>query len=99
MGQAVWEGAHVLQFICALARGMGQPQRATNVSGGDQVGYGIDGGRLSIETAAGEPAGPSNCRSSMSPRIRRLKLDHERIMLRFAVSPVIRITGTSGLPP
>jgi len=34
-----------------------------------------------------------------SPRTRRLKLDHETLMQRFAGSPVISITGTAGLPP
>ena len=34
-----------------------------------------------------------------SPRIRRLKLDYETLTSRFAYSPVIRITGTAGLPP
>jgi ubiquitin-protein ligase len=34
-----------------------------------------------------------------SPRIRRLKLDHETLTRRFAGSPVIAITGAAGLPP
>lgn len=34
-----------------------------------------------------------------SPRTRRLKLDHETLLRRFASSPVIKITGTAGLPP
>ena len=34
-----------------------------------------------------------------SPRTRRLKLDYETLTQRFAGSPVIRITGTAGLPP
>jgi ubiquitin-protein ligase len=34
-----------------------------------------------------------------SPRIRRLKLDHETLQRRFADSSVIRIVGTAGLPP
>ena len=34
-----------------------------------------------------------------SPRIRRLKLDHETLTRRFTDSSVIRITGTAGLPP
>src|ERR1700758_4106721 len=34
-----------------------------------------------------------------SPRTRRLKLDHETLLRRFANSAVIRISGTAGLPP
>lgn len=34
-----------------------------------------------------------------SPRTRRLKLDYDTLMRRFADSSVIRITGTAGLPP
>lgn len=34
-----------------------------------------------------------------SPRIRRLKLDHDQLLKRFAGWPLIRITGTAGLPP
>jgi ubiquitin-protein ligase len=34
-----------------------------------------------------------------SPRTRRLKTDHERIVRRFADWPVIQITATAGLPP
>ena len=34
-----------------------------------------------------------------SPRTRRLKLDHETLLRRFANSSVIRISGTAGLPP
>jgi ubiquitin-protein ligase len=35
----------------------------------------------------------------ISPRIRRLKLDHELLVYRFAGWPLIHITGTAGLPP
>jgi len=35
----------------------------------------------------------------LSPRVRRLKLDHETLLRRFAGSQVIRIVGTAGLPP
>jgi len=35
----------------------------------------------------------------LSPRIRRLKLDHESLKQRFAEWPVIRIVGTAGMPP
>jgi ubiquitin-protein ligase len=35
----------------------------------------------------------------LSPRIRRLKVDYESLLQRFAGSPVIRIAGTAGLPP
>lgn len=35
----------------------------------------------------------------LSPRIRRLKLDHEQLLQRFAGWPLIRITGSAGLPP
>ena len=34
-----------------------------------------------------------------SPRTRRLKLDYETLSRRFAESPIIRISGTAGLPP
>ena len=34
-----------------------------------------------------------------SPRTRRLKLDYETLIRRFADSSVIRITGSAGLPP
>src|ERR1700712_2504851 len=34
-----------------------------------------------------------------SPRIRRLKLDHEALQRRFADWPLIQITGTAGMPP
>lgn len=34
-----------------------------------------------------------------SPRVRRLKLDHELLIKRFAEWPLIKITGTAGLPP
>jgi ubiquitin-protein ligase len=34
-----------------------------------------------------------------SPRVRRLKLDHETLLRRFAGPSVIRIIGTAGLPP
>jgi ubiquitin-protein ligase len=34
-----------------------------------------------------------------SPRIRRLKLDYETLLRRFAASSIIRIVGTAGLPP
>jgi ubiquitin-protein ligase len=35
----------------------------------------------------------------LSPRIRRLKVDHESLLQRFAGSQVIRIAGTAGMPP
>ena len=35
----------------------------------------------------------------ISPRIRRLTQDHERLLARFANWPFIRLTGTAGLPP
>lgn len=35
----------------------------------------------------------------LSPRFRRLKLDHETITARFAGWPVIELTGTAGMPP
>jgi ubiquitin-protein ligase len=35
----------------------------------------------------------------LSPRIRRLKLDHETIVARFARWPLIELTGTAGIPP
>ena len=35
----------------------------------------------------------------LPPRIRRLKLDHERLLQRFAGWPLIRMAGTAGMPP
>jgi len=35
----------------------------------------------------------------LSPRIRRLKLDHDQMVQKFAGWPVIQITGTAGMPP
>jgi ubiquitin-protein ligase len=35
----------------------------------------------------------------ISPRIRRLTQDHERLVARFANWPFIRLTGMAGLPP
>ena len=35
----------------------------------------------------------------LSPRIRRLKLDHDQLMDKFAGWPLIQITGTAGMPP
>lgn len=35
----------------------------------------------------------------LPPRIRRLKLDYESLMQRFANWPVIRMVGTAGMPP
>jgi len=35
----------------------------------------------------------------LSPRIRRLKLDHELLFQRFSGWPLIRIVGTAGMPP
>src|SRR5579871_2224260 len=35
----------------------------------------------------------------MSPRVRRLAQDYQRLQVRFADWPPIRITGTAGLPP
>jgi ubiquitin-protein ligase len=35
----------------------------------------------------------------LSPRIRRLKLDHNQLMEKFASWPLIQITGTAGMPP
>jgi ubiquitin-protein ligase len=35
----------------------------------------------------------------LSPRIRRLKLDHESLQRRFTGWPVIRMVGTAGMPP
>jgi ubiquitin-protein ligase len=35
----------------------------------------------------------------LSPRIRRLKLDHEQLHRRLAGWPLIRMVGTAGLPP
>jgi len=35
----------------------------------------------------------------LSPRIRRLKLDHDQLQRRFAGWPLIQITGTAGMPP
>jgi ubiquitin-protein ligase len=35
----------------------------------------------------------------LSPRIRRLKLDHEQLVRRFTGWPLIQITGTAGMPP
>jgi ubiquitin-protein ligase len=34
-----------------------------------------------------------------SPRVRRLKIDHESLVKRFANWPPIQITGTAGMPP
>jgi hypothetical protein len=36
---------------------------------------------------------------SISPRIRRLKLDHELLTQRFSDWPLIKISGTAGMPP
>jgi len=35
----------------------------------------------------------------LSPRIRRLKLDHDQLVQRFAGWPLIQITGSAGMPP
>ena len=35
----------------------------------------------------------------LSPRIRRLKLDHDSLLKRFSAWPLIRIVGTAGMPP
>jgi ubiquitin-protein ligase len=35
----------------------------------------------------------------LSPRIRRLKLDYDTLIQRFANWPVIQISGTAGMPP
>src|SRR5690349_9926561 len=35
----------------------------------------------------------------LSPRIRRLKLDHDSLFKRFSGWPLIRIVGSSGMPP
>ena len=35
----------------------------------------------------------------LSPRIRRLKLDHESLLKRFSGWPLIRMVGTAGMPP
>jgi ubiquitin-protein ligase len=35
----------------------------------------------------------------LSPRIRRLKLDYETLVTRFANWPLIRLSGTAGMPP
>jgi ubiquitin-protein ligase len=35
----------------------------------------------------------------LPPRIRRLKLDHDSLVKRFAGWPLIRIAGTAGMPP
>ena len=35
----------------------------------------------------------------LSPRIRRLKLDHVALLQRFSGWPLIRIVGTAGMPP
>jgi ubiquitin-protein ligase len=35
----------------------------------------------------------------LSPRIRRLKLDHDSLFKRFSAWPLIRIVGTAGMPP
>jgi ubiquitin-protein ligase len=35
----------------------------------------------------------------LSPRVRRLKLDHQQLTNRFADWPRIAITGTAGMPP
>jgi ubiquitin-protein ligase len=35
----------------------------------------------------------------LSPRIRRLKLDHDSLLKRFSGWPLVRIVGTAGMPP
>ena len=35
----------------------------------------------------------------LSPRVRRLKLDHELLQTRFRDWPLIQISGTAGMPP
>src|SRR5258708_34469204 len=35
----------------------------------------------------------------LSPRIRRLKLDHDKMVQKFAGWALIQITGTAGMPP
>jgi ubiquitin-protein ligase len=35
----------------------------------------------------------------LSPRIRRLKLDYDTLMHRFANWPLIQVSGTAGMPP
>lgn len=37
--------------------------------------------------------------TTLSPRIRRLKLDHELLVSRFNNFPLIRMVGTAGMPP
>jgi ubiquitin-protein ligase len=37
--------------------------------------------------------------SMMSPRLKRLNLDFERLQTRFATWPLVQITGTNGSPP
>jgi ubiquitin-protein ligase len=35
----------------------------------------------------------------LSPRIRRLKLDYDKMVQKFANWPLIQITGSAGMPP
>ena len=35
----------------------------------------------------------------LSPRVRRLKLDYDQMVQKFAGWPLIQITGTAGMPP
>src|ERR1043165_9503528 len=35
----------------------------------------------------------------LSPRIRRLKLDHDQLLQKFSGWPLIQISGTAGMPP
>lgn len=35
----------------------------------------------------------------LSPRVRRLKLDYDTLMQRFANWPLIQVSGTAGMPP
>jgi ubiquitin-protein ligase len=67
------------------------------------VAYGrgnVQGGTGTIQGSAAAPAAQAvRETSTLSPRIRRLKLDHESLFKRLDGWPLIRIVGTSGMPP
>jgi ubiquitin-protein ligase len=88
--EGMTEWIPVAQAIGNIAAAAAAPAQTGPVYGTGNVHAGA--GDVHSGAAVREP-------STLSPRIRRLKLDHESLFKRLVGWPLIRIVGTAGMPP
>src|SRR5215470_4494640 len=73
---------------------------AAAAQAGPGYGRGVSSGTGAVQGPSAAPAAQAvRETATLSPRIRRLKLDYESLFKRLDGWPLIRIVGTSGMPP